>query len=77
MVTLQTVGVATSFYSTDTALEVDDIDMDRLTSDEEPDNPITFVNPALAPLWREASCYCSYMTVRLQEEVTFKITSWR
>ena len=47
MVTLQAVGVATSFYSTDTALDVDD--MDRYASNDEPDNPITFINPATGP----------------------------
>ena len=49
MITLQAVGVPTSFYSADTAVEVDDTDMDRHASDEEPDNPITFVNPATGP----------------------------
>ena len=65
MVILQ--GVA-SFYSTDTALEVDDIDMDRYASDEEPDNlsHLSILPPAI--LWRQASHYCSYMTARLQEE---------
>ena len=49
MVTLQAVGLPTSSYGADTALEVDDTDMDEYTSDDEPDNPITFVNPATSP----------------------------
>ena len=49
MITLQAVGVPTLFYSADTAVEVDDTDMDRHTSDKEPDNPITFVHPATSP----------------------------
>ena len=49
MITLQAVGLPTSSYRADTALEVDDRDMDKYTSDDEPDNPITFVNPATSP----------------------------
>ena len=49
MVTLESVGLPTSSYGTDTALEVDDTGMDKYTSDDKPDSPITFVNSATAP----------------------------
>ena len=46
MVTLQTSTIITSSYSTDSALEEDTVEVDRLELDEEVDNPITFVNAA-------------------------------
>ena len=46
MVTLQTSGIITSSYSTDSALEVDTVEVERDESDEEVDHPITFVNAA-------------------------------
>ena len=33
----------------DSALEVDNTDMEKLASDEEPDNPVTLVNSATDP----------------------------
>lgn len=43
------VNLPTSSYSADTALEADDADMDKYTSDEEQDNLITFVDHATGP----------------------------
>ena len=51
MVTLQAMGLPTSTYSADTALEADDTDIDKYISDEEQDNPITFVDhPTGSPI---------------------------
>ena len=74
MVTLESVGLPTSSYGADTALEVDDTGMDKYTSDDEPDSPITFVNSATAPTVEDiVSHYFLYMIAKLQEAVTFVI----
>ena len=46
MVTLQTSGIITSSYSTDSALEADTVEVERDESDEEVDNSIACVNAA-------------------------------
>ena len=49
MITMQAVGLPTSSYVADTALERDDRSSDEELDDDEPDNPITIVNHATGP----------------------------
>ena len=49
MVTMQAVGLPTSSYVADTALETEDKPSDDESEDDEPENPITIVSHATGP----------------------------